>query len=53
MLRRECAKAANVNPAKDPSFRGDVMNALTTLKAKGLVERSGDVWALTEKGKAA
>ena len=49
VLLREVAKACGVDATKDKSFRGDVSNALQTLKAVGKVERSGTMWALTTK----
>lgn len=43
-LVRACGKDAK---------RGDVYNALQDMKKKGFVERSGDVWAITDTGRAA
>lgn len=48
VLRRECAKVCG----KDLK-NGDVSNALSWLKRAGHVERSGDVWAITDAGRVA
>ena len=53
VLRRVVAKECKVDSGQDTHFRTDIHNALSRLKRDGLIERSGDVWALTEKAKAA
>lgn len=52
VLRREVAKRCTVKPG-DTMFNGDVSNAIHALKARGQIERSGTVWALTAKEREA
>ena len=49
VLQREVSKACKVDPKKDETFTKDLANAVQSLKGKGLIERSGTMWALTTK----
>lgn len=48
VIRTEVAKRLGVNMKKDASFRGDMGNALQSLKTTNRITRKGTMWTLTE-----
>ena len=47
MIRRHVLTACEVKKT-DPSFAGDVSNALQSLKVRGVVARQGTMWSLSD-----